>query len=71
MANFPAAFARSNGFMEQYQLDGYRGWLGTVMLVDYEVCLNDSSRHHGFRLPHSCTQRIAYRLLAAGLVKCC
>jgi hypothetical protein len=37
-AHFPAEFAKSHGFMQPYQADGYQGYFGLVMLVDYEVC---------------------------------
>jgi hypothetical protein len=37
LAHFPAEFAKTHGFMDSYQRDGYCGWFGTVMLVDYEV----------------------------------
>jgi hypothetical protein len=36
IAHFPKAFVRRHGFLDEYQQAGYRGWVGTVMLVDYE-----------------------------------
>lgn len=35
IAHFPEAFVRQHGFLDEYQEAGYRGWVGTVMLVDY------------------------------------
>lgn len=35
VAHFPEAFVRAQGFLAPYQQRAYRGWLGTVMLVDY------------------------------------
>ncbi|MBC3784036.1 acetoacetate decarboxylase family protein [Spirosoma utsteinense] len=37
IAHFPEAFVRSQGFLAPYQHRGYRGWIGTVMLVDYQT----------------------------------
>lgn len=37
VAHFPEAFVRQHGFLADYQQAGYRGWLGTVMLVDYQT----------------------------------
>lgn len=36
VAHFPEAFVRQHGFLADYQQAGYQGWLGTVMLVDYQ-----------------------------------
>ena len=36
IAHFPEAFVRQHGFLDEYQQAGYRGWVGTVMLVEYE-----------------------------------
>ena len=33
--HFPHAFNARNGFMDEYQRQGYQGWLGAVMMVDY------------------------------------
>lgn len=35
VAHFPEAFVRARGFLAPYQQRAYRGWIGTVMLVDY------------------------------------
>lgn len=35
IAHFPEAFAQAQGFLAPYQQRTYRGWIGTVMLVDY------------------------------------
>jgi len=35
VAHFPEAFIRAQGFLAPYQQRVYRGWIGTVMLVDY------------------------------------
>ncbi|WP_375446110.1 hypothetical protein [uncultured Fibrella sp.] len=35
IAHFPEKFVRQHGFLDEYQQAGYRGWVGTVMLVDY------------------------------------
>lgn len=35
VAHFPEAFVRAQGFLAPYQQRAYRGWIGTVMLVDY------------------------------------
>ena len=35
VAHFPKAFVRAQGFLAPYQQPAYRGWIGTVMLVDY------------------------------------
>lgn len=35
VAHFPEAFVRAQGFLVPYQQRAYRGWIGTVMLVDY------------------------------------
>ncbi|MBO0938681.1 acetoacetate decarboxylase family protein [Fibrella sp. HMF5335] len=37
VAHFPEAFVRQHGFLADFQQAGYRGWLGTVMLVDYKT----------------------------------
>ena len=37
VAHFPEAFVRAQGFLAPYQQRAYRGWVGTVMLVDYET----------------------------------
>lgn len=37
IAHFPEAFARANGFMADFQLIDYRGYMGAVMLVDYHT----------------------------------
>jgi len=33
--HFPALFNQQFGFMQDYQQKGYKGWIGAVMLVDY------------------------------------
>lgn len=37
VAHFPEAFVREHGFLADFQRDGYRGYIGTVMLVDYHT----------------------------------
>ena len=37
VAHFPEAFVRAHGFLAPYQQRAYRGWIGTVMLVDYKT----------------------------------
>lgn len=37
IAHFPQAFVREQGFLQPYQQAAYRGWVGTVMLVDYQT----------------------------------
>ena len=37
LAHFPESFVRQHGFLADFQQVGYRGWLGTVMLVDYQT----------------------------------
>lgn len=37
VAHFPESFVRQHGFLEPYQRAAYRGWVGTVMLVDYQT----------------------------------
>lgn len=37
IAHFPEAFVRKQGFLAPYQRFAYRGWIGTVMLVDYQT----------------------------------
>ena len=37
VAHFPEAFVREHGFLADFQQAGYRGWVGTVMLVDYKT----------------------------------
>jgi Acetoacetate decarboxylase (ADC) len=37
LAHFPTSFVRQHGFLADFQEDSYRGWLGTVMLVDYQT----------------------------------
>ena len=37
VAHFPEAFVRAQGFLAPYQQRAYRGWVGTVMLVDYDT----------------------------------
>ncbi|MBO0932559.1 acetoacetate decarboxylase family protein [Fibrella aquatilis] len=37
IAHFPEAFVREHGFLADFQQRGYRGWVGTVMLVDYKT----------------------------------
>lgn len=37
IAHFPEAFVRKHGFLADFQQAGYRGWVGTVMLVDYAI----------------------------------
>lgn len=37
LAHFPEAFVREHGFLAKYQRDGYRGYIGAVMLVDYHT----------------------------------
>ena len=35
--HFPESFVREHGFLADFQQDGYRGYVGTVMLVDYHT----------------------------------
>ncbi len=35
VAHFPEAFVREHGFLADFQQSSYRGWVGTLMLVDY------------------------------------
>ena len=35
--HFPEDFNRDHGFMEEYQQNGYKGWIGAVMLVEYKT----------------------------------
>ena len=35
VAHFPETFVREHGFLADFQQTSYRGWVGTVMLVDY------------------------------------
>lgn len=37
VTHFPEAFVRQHGFLADYQQVGYRGWVGTVMLIDYQT----------------------------------
>lgn len=37
LAHFPESFVRQHGFLADFQRAGYLGWLGTVMLVDYQT----------------------------------
>ena len=37
VAHFPEVFVRKHGFLADFQQAGYRGWVGTVMLVDYKT----------------------------------
>jgi hypothetical protein len=37
VAHFPESFVREHGFLAHFQRDGYRGYIGTVMLVDYHT----------------------------------
>lgn len=37
VAHFSEAFVREHGFLADFQQTGYRGWVGTVMLVDYKT----------------------------------
>ena len=37
VAHFPEAFVREHCFLADFQQTGYRGWVGTVMLVDYKT----------------------------------
>lgn len=37
IAHFPEAFARTQGFLALYQQRAYRGWIGTIMLVNYQT----------------------------------
>ncbi|AQG79710.1 acetoacetate decarboxylase family protein [Spirosoma montaniterrae] len=37
IAHFPEPFVRAQGFLAPYQQTAYRGWIGTVMLVDYKT----------------------------------
>jgi hypothetical protein len=34
--HFPPAFVRQYGFMEDYQQQAYKGWVGAVMFIDYQ-----------------------------------
>lgn len=35
--HFPQAFVQEHGFLADYQQPAYRGWLGAVILADYET----------------------------------
>ncbi len=35
VAHFPQAFVQAQGFLAPYQQQAWRGWIGTVMLVNY------------------------------------
>jgi hypothetical protein len=35
VAHFSESFVRAHGFLEPYQQQAYRGWIGTVMAVNY------------------------------------
>ncbi|GAB3532182.1 acetoacetate decarboxylase family protein [Pontibacter brevis] len=35
--HFPEEFNRQFGFMRDFQIKGYKGWLGAVMLVEYKT----------------------------------
>lgn len=37
VCHFSSEFVRRHGFLADYQQEAYRGWFGTVMLVDYET----------------------------------
>ncbi len=37
ICHFPEAFVRQQGFLAPYQQQGYKGYIGTVMLVDYQT----------------------------------
>lgn len=37
MVHFPESFVLKHGFLADFQADGYRGYIGTVMLVDYHT----------------------------------
>ena len=37
IAHFSEAFVREHGFLTPFQQDSYRGYIGTVMLVDYHT----------------------------------
>jgi hypothetical protein len=37
VAHFPESFVRQHGFLADYQQAAYRGWVGSVMLVDYHT----------------------------------
>lgn len=37
IAYFSEAFVREHGFLAHFQHDGYRGYIGTMMLVDYHT----------------------------------
>jgi len=37
IAHFPESFVREHGFLQPYQQTAYRGWVGTVMLVNYQT----------------------------------
>lgn len=37
IAHFPESFVRSQGFLAPYQQRAYRGWVGTIMLVNYQT----------------------------------
>lgn len=37
VAHFPESFVREHGFLHPYQQPAYRGWVGAVMLVDYQT----------------------------------
>lgn len=35
--HFPKEFNQDHGFMQDYQQQGYKGWIGAVMLVEYKT----------------------------------
>jgi len=37
IAHFPEPFVRAHGFLQPYQQTAYRGWVGTVILADYQT----------------------------------
>ncbi len=37
LAHFPESLVRQHGFLADFQRAGYRGWFGTVMLVEYQT----------------------------------
>lgn len=37
VAHFSESFVREHGFLDHFQQDGYLGYIGTVMLVDYHT----------------------------------
>ncbi len=37
ITHFPESFVRAHGFLQPYQQTAYQGWIGTVILADYQT----------------------------------